>query len=213
MILLLAGLGGIQSLAQERVVYGRLTAFNKYPLQNIQVSSRKAKTTVLSDSTGTFSIVCKEKDVIKITSKTFQGTTRKVNSGTDSLNINLIFVDNPANRELAVGYGYMKADDLSYAVTHLDHENNGFCNYNDIMDLIRGQVAGAQVDGDCVVIRGPSSINMNICALYVVDGAITNNIDWINPCEVKTIDVLKDASTSIYGSRGANGVILIGLRK
>ncbi len=50
-------------------------------------------------------------------------------------------------------------------------------------------------------------------ALYVVDGAITNSIDWIEPCDVKSISIMKDGMTAIYGSRGSNGVVIIETRK
>lgn len=64
-----------------------------------------------------------------------------------------------------------------------------------------------------ILIRGISSINSSTEPLIVVDGTPQTNIDWINPNDVKSIDVLKDGgSSAIYGSRGANGVIIINLK-
>ena len=85
--------------------------------------------------------------------------------------------------------------------------------YSDIFDLIRGQFPGVSVANDEVIIRGASSINMSSEALYVVDGIITNDISWISPGDVKTIDIIKDSQASFYGSRGANGVVVIELRR
>ena len=81
------------TMAQTRVVHGVLTAFNKYPVANIEVVAKKSKATTQSDSLGNFSIVCKEKDQIKIKAETFKTVSRSVNKDTDSLRINLVFMD------------------------------------------------------------------------------------------------------------------------
>ncbi|MBE9510652.1 MAG: hypothetical protein IMY71_07230, partial [Bacteroidetes bacterium] len=80
-------------LAQNKVVYGKLTAFNTYPVQNVEVTAKKAKTSVTSDSLGQFSIVCFEKDILRIRPKTFKPVNKKVGPDTDSLFINLLFID------------------------------------------------------------------------------------------------------------------------
>lgn len=196
-------------ISQNRVIHGRLTAFNTYPVQNIEISAKKAKTTIKSDSLGQFSIVCSEKDVIKIKPKTFKAVSRRVDADTDSLFINLIFVDTKVNREVAVGYGYMDEKELTFAVSNLQQENNEYCNYLNIYDLIKGRFAGVVVSGSAVYIRGSISVNSSSEALYVVDGVITSSIDWISPCDIKSINVMKDGMAAIYGSQGSNGVIII----
>ena len=195
--------------AQTRVVHGRLTAYNTYPVQNVEVRSKKSKSATVSDSLGRFSIVCQENDLIKIKPKTFRPVTRRVDPDTDSLIINLVFVDSRKNRDIAVGYGYIKEKDLTYAVGNLEQENNEFCHYNDIFDLISGRFAGVVVENRQVIIRGRNSINSDTEALYIVDGAPVNSIDWIAPCDIASINILKDASASIYGTRGGNGVVII----
>ncbi|MFO7932526.1 MAG: hypothetical protein R6U78_00460, partial [Bacteroidales bacterium] len=130
------------SFAQTRVVYGKLTAFNQYPLQNVEVIARKAKSAVKTDSLGRFSIVAKEKDVIRIKPKAFKPVTRRINEKTDTLEVNLVFVDSETNRKLATGYGYIDERDLTYATSHLEQENNEFCNYTNIFELIRGRFPG-----------------------------------------------------------------------
>jgi TonB-dependent SusC/RagA subfamily outer membrane receptor len=195
--------------AQTRVVYGRLTAFNTYPVQNVEVTAKKAKTAITTDSLGQFSIVCLEKDVINIKPKTFKPVSRRIGPDTDSVNINLLFVDSKANRELAVGYGYLPKEDLLYAVSHLEQENNDFCNYNDIFDLINGRFSGVTVSQGQVLIRGSGSFSGQVEALYILNGVQVSSIDWIQPCEIQSIDILKDANAAIYGARGGNGVVLI----
>lgn len=92
-------------------------------------------------------------------------------------------------------------------------ENNEYCLYNNVFDIISGRFAGVDVQNGAVIIRGSRSFLGSNEALYVVDGTTVNSIDWITPCETKSISILKDASAATYGSRGANGVVLIDLIK
>ncbi len=199
--------------AQTRVVYGRLTAFNAYPVQNVEITAKKSRAATLSDSLGRFSIICMENDVIKVKPKAFRTEIRKVGPDTDSVIVNLIYIDTKKNREIAVGYGYMKESDLMYAVGNLEQNNNEYCIYNNVFDVIIGRFAGVDVQNGAVIIRGSRSFYGSNEALYVVDGVVVSSIDWIIPCEIKSINILKDASAATYGSRGANGVVLIELVK
>jgi TonB-dependent SusC/RagA subfamily outer membrane receptor len=201
------------AISQTRVVHGRLTTFNTYPVQNVAVTSKKGKATTVSDSLGRFSIVCLEHDAIMIKPRAFRKVTKKVGPDTDSLNVNLIFLDTPKNRDIAIGYGYMKESDLLYAVTNLQQENNEYCHYSDVYEVLRGRFAGVEVVNGQVIIRGSNSINSSNEALYVVDGMIVSSIDWVVPCDIKSINILKDSSTSAYGSRGSNGVVIIETRR
>ncbi|MCK5067451.1 MAG: hypothetical protein KAR16_08435, partial [Bacteroidales bacterium] len=84
----------VASIAQTRVVTGVLTAFNKFPVANIEVKAQKSKSSILSDSLGVFQLVCNEKDVIKIKPETFKSVSRKISKGDDdTLHINLVFMD------------------------------------------------------------------------------------------------------------------------
>jgi len=199
----------ISVFAQNRVVYGELTVFNTFPVKNVVVTAKKAQTAVTTDSLGQFSIVCMEKDVIRIRPETFKPVVKRVGANTDSLFINLLFIDSEANRELAVGYGYINKRDLTYAVNHLEQQNNDFCNYANIFDLIRGRFSGVTIRGSNIYIRGSGSFSGQTQALYIVNGVSVNSIDWIQPCQVKSIDILKDSNAAIYGARGGNGVVLI----
>lgn len=206
MIMLVTALQG-----QTRVVHGKLTTFNTFPVQNVEISSRKAKATTKTDEFGHFSIVCEGKDVIKIKPKAFKAHQKKVNAETDSLCINLQFIDSEENMQIAVGYGYISEEDLIFAVSHLENENNEFCSYSDIFQLIKGQLSGVTVSKNEVYVRGGiNSFTPGVSmAMYVVDNQRVNSISWLQPCQVKSIDVLKDASASIYGATAGNGVVLI----
>jgi len=201
------------AVGQTRVVHGVLTAYNKYPVANIEVMAKKSKATTVSDSLGNFSIVCKEKDVLKMKPETFKMISRSVNKNTDTIKINLVFMDSKKNRDLAVGYGYMEKEDLTFAADHMQQENNEYCNFSNIYELLKGKFPGVQVDGTSgsyrVFVRGSQSINASNEVLFIVDGSPSGNVSSLHPCNIKSIDVIKDGMTSMYGARGANGVILV----
>ena len=196
-------------MAQTRAVHGILTAFGEYPVENIEVRSKKGKAATRSDSLGHFTIVCMEEDVIQIRPRTFKKVSRKVGPETDSVTINLEFINTPRNREIAVGYGYVDERDLTAAISQLEQRDDEFCHYKDIYDVIIGRFAGVTVENGQVIIRGRNTFYGSDEALYVVDGSVVNSIQWIAPCDIKTINVIKDGSAAVYGSRGANGVVII----
>ena len=107
----------------------------------------------------------------------------------------------------------MEKEDLTFAAEHLQQENNEFCNFPNIYELLKGRFPGVTVDGTSgsyrVFIRGTQSINSNNEVLFVVDGSPAANVAGLYPCEIKSIDVIKDGMASMYGTRGSNGVILI----
>jgi hypothetical protein len=196
-IVLLALMFSVTSVvqAQTRVVHGTLTVFDSYPVQHIEISSKKAKASSMSDSLGQFSIVCMEEDVIKVNPEAFKAMRKKVHADTDSVHLNLEFIDSEENREIAVGYGYISEKDLSFGVSHMENKNDKFCSYTNIFDLIGGQLSGVTVIGHDVYVRGgTNSFSLSTSALYVVDDQTTSNIDWIQPCQVKSINVLKDGN-------------------
>ena len=204
----------LSTIAQTRVVKGKLTTFNKYPVQNVEVASKKAKSTVMTDSLGQFEIVANEKDVIQIRAKVFESLNKKVKSDDEYIQANLIFKDTPQNREIATGLGYITHEQLTFALAHLADQNNDFCNYTDIFSLVRGKFPGVQVmttpdGGQGIYIRGDKSIYGDNQAVYVIDGMQVSDISYINPCEIATIDVLKDGGAAIYGGNAANGVVVI----
>ena len=214
-IIILTGLFlSISVFTQNRVVHGKIIVFSTYPVQNVEVTAKKAKTSVMTDSLGQFSLVCFEKDIIKIKAKSFQSVNKKLgpDTDTDTLIINLIFVDTKSNRVRVISDGYINEEDLNYAIKNLEQVNNDFCNYTDISDLIMSKFSGVTVSGGNVYIRGSGSFSGQIQALIIVNGVPAGAIDWIMPCQIKTIRVLKDNEAAIYGTRGGNGVVVIETR-
>ena len=118
----------------------------------------------------------------------------------------------PRNEDIVdVGYGKEVRGNLTTAVSSVDIDEN--TSYRNIYEMIAGKCAGVQVEGNKITIRGVNTINADTDPLFIVDGSPCSSIDWVNPNDVKSIDVLKDGgSASIYGVRGANGVIIINLK-
>ncbi len=205
---------------QTKVIKGYVTTLNGLSVSNMRITAQKAGSAVLTDSLGWFTLVTLEKDILQITSRDniFDKKKVRINRRTpDTLNVHIKFLNTPENQELAVGYGYVRKNALTNSVAQMNNDDNDFCHYSNIFELIKGRIPGVQVMGSGrepeVIIRGISSINATNAALYVVDGVVLNAISHISPCQVKGITVLKDSSASIYGSRGANGVVLIETKK
>ena len=117
----------------------------------------------------------------------------------------------PGEEEVNLGYQKIKKKDSTASTASLKVPRGS--GYSNIYEYLQGRVAGVEVVGTSIRIRGERSINSSNEPLIIVDGMETSDISSISPEEVQSIDVLKDASTTaIYGSRGANGVILITTR-
>ena len=123
-------------------------------------------------------------------------------------------VENPAPDDVVdIGYGKKSRKDVSTAISSVPIDENTVFTYRNIYELIQGKCPGVFVEGKTIIIRGRQSKNYDSEPLFVVDGVPCDSIDWINPNDVKSIDVLKDAaSCAIYGVRGSNGVIIINLK-
>jgi TonB-dependent starch-binding outer membrane protein SusC len=119
----------------------------------------------------------------------------------------------PGDEQINIGYETVKKKNVIGPVGTIDATKSKYAGYNNVYDLIRGEVPGVVVNGTSITIRSSSSINSNNEPLFVVNGVPVNTIDNIHPQEVKSIQILKGSAASIYGSRGSNGVILINLLK
>ena len=124
----------------------------------------------------------------------------------------------PGQKAVNIGYGETTQEGLTYAVSSVDMSQIDNGAYTTIYDYLEGRVPGVQVrktgpTSASILVRGINSINSSTEPLIIVDGVEVGDISYINPRDVKSVDVLKDASAAIYGSRGANGVIIITLKK
>ena len=112
-----------------------------------------------------------------------------------------------------IGYGTVDKRELTTAVSNVRVKRNDAQTYSTIYDYLRGRVPGVMVTSDNrIIIRGIGTNSGNTDPLILVDGVQMTDISTINPADVKSVDVIKDGSSSIYGMQGANGVIIITLR-
>ena len=113
-----------------------------------------------------------------------------------------------------VGYGSANKDEVLHQVIKTDASKNPQKTYTSIYDYILRELPGVQVNGTTIkLVQGPGSINAGTDPLFIVDGVVVSQVGNINPSDVESMEVLKGPAASIYGSRGANGVLLITTKK
>ncbi len=195
------------------------------PLAGATISVKGSTQSVVSDANGAFTITVPDRNSILIVS--YVGyATQEVSAGSGNLDIVLQPSSAQLNQVVVVGYGTQNKRDITGAVKSLksDEFNKGII--NSPQQLLQGKISGVNVTSASgapggilgITIRGPGGVRTGSTPLFVVDGLPLDNsstgggdpLSFINPQDIQSIDVLKDASaTAIYGARGANGVILI----
>lgn len=197
--------------AQEKIIHGVVTTFDSIPLIDAEVQVRSTKQTVLTDTLGRFSVAVNPGDRLKVSATGFFNQKVKLEEKTKVVAVNLKLKPGDKNREYAIGYGHVSDRDKLNALASLNSNDMDFSQYSNIYELIKGRFAGVQVVNGEIIIRGINSINSSSAALIVVDGVPVDGsaLSSIPPVQVKSINVIKDGSSAIYGSRGANGVVLI----
>lgn len=208
-------------MAQRKISGVVQDAKNQTPLAGATILVSGRNSTSLSDAEGKFSIqVPKGKSVITISFVGYE--TRNISIGENQNNID-VRMDPSSNAKLndvvIIGYGTQKKSDLTGSITSLKSDDiNLGGTVSNTAEALQGKAAGVLVvqnskapgENSSVRIRGSNSISSSNEPLYVVDGFPTSNGTDINPNDIASIEILKDASaTAIYGARGANGVVLI----
>jgi TonB-dependent SusC/RagA subfamily outer membrane receptor len=206
----------LKTSAQDRVIQGMVTTFDSIPLIGAEIKVKSTKQVLLTDTLGRFNVLVNPEDKLKVKAKGFYTQNVKLEDKTKLVLINLKLKSSPKAREYAVGYGYVKDADKLNALAQLTRNDMDFSQYSNMYDVIRGRFAGVTIDGNGdIIIRGQNSINLSSAALIVVDGIPTDKsiLQSISPSNVESINIIKDGSAAIYGSRGANGVVIIETRK
>lgn len=199
------------SHSQTYKLTGRVTAFDSIPLKNIQVEATKAKTLAVTDSLGFFTIESNEKkEKLEIKADQFKKETVKLKGSQDNiLQVELDFNPSVFDLKLLEENGMIDINFLPLVNAHLKSLRPDFCSYNDIYDLIENNLVGVMVNYD---ISEPAVIlhRTNSAATFMVDGLIRSSIMTVHPCDVESIDLIKDASTlSLYGTEAGAGIISI----
>ncbi|WP_431210017.1 SusC/RagA family TonB-linked outer membrane protein [Puia sp. P3] len=175
------------------------------------------KNTVASNNDGVFVVTVRTGETMEITAVGHGSKTVKIDAGTSSLDIQLAETYAKLDDVVVVGYGVQKSKAVTGATAHVKGEDLAKLNTTNTLQALQGQAAGVNITstsgqpggGFKVNIRGAGTIG-NANPLYVVDGVINSDITYLNPADIASVDILKDAASSaIYGINGANGVVLI----
>src|SRR5690606_25783359 len=206
------------SFAQQRSVSGIVSDADQNPLSAVTVSVKGINRQTRTDASSRFTInVSSSQDIIVASQVGFE-TVEVVVGTQNSLQITLNPSEENLEEVVVIGYGTVKRKDLTGAVSSVDAKTISAAPVASALEAIQGRVAGLNIsttegspDAELTVrVRGGGSITQDNSPLYIVDGFPVNSIADIAPQDIETIDILKDASsTAIYGSRGANGVILV----
>ena len=216
------------AFAQSKTVTGKVTdPKDNTGIYGVSVQVKGTNIGTVTDNEGNFSITVPSKNSVLVFSYSGLGTQEITVSDKTTVDVQLSDKNTTMQEVVVIGYGTQKKSDLTGSVGSVKAKQLQERPAASLNQALAGRIAGVQVNTNSgrpggqtnVRIRGFSSINTSNNPLYVVDGVVlpvgtqTNNsnaIDFINPNDIASVDIQKDASaTAIYGARGANGVILI----
>ncbi|MEM9986056.1 MAG: TonB-dependent receptor plug domain-containing protein, partial [Bacteroidota bacterium] len=206
--------------AQTIQVTGTVTDANNDALQGAAVRIQGTTAGVLTDENGQYSIQAASDAVLLVTYFGYANLEIPVD-GRTTINFSMEEDVSSVDEVVLVGYSTQRKSDLTGAVGQLKGDDIENYLYTDASQALQGRMAGVSVQtqggapgADAVIsIRGFGTLS-DAGPLYVIDGMLTNTMSTLNPSDIEDISVLKDASaTAIYGSRAANGVIIITTKK
>lgn len=207
----------------DKTITGTVRDENNDPLIGVSIVAKNTTVGTITNADGNYELKLPD-DVTTLVFSYIGYQTQEINiDGRNIIDLTMVSAAAQIEQVVVIGYGTINKRDVTGAVKSLRTEefNKGIINTPE--QLLQGKVAGVNVttaSGDpnaaiSVTVRGPGGVRTGSDPLYVIDGlAINGPASFLNPEDIESIDVLKDASaTAIYGSRGANGVILITTKK
>lgn len=201
---------------QAKTVTGTVTDVSGEPIIGANIRIKRTTTGTITDIDGNFSIEAEPQSVIEVSYIGYL-TQETVINNQKSIRFLLKEDTKTLDEVVVIGYGVQKKADLTGSVANINTEKLNTQSNANIGQALQGKIAevdivsqgGAPGSGTRIMVRGIGTLN-NASPLYIVDGMYMNSIDHINPNDIASIDVLKDASSAaIYGSRAANGVIIV----
>lgn len=200
-------------LAQIKIE-GQIKNRSGEPLPGVNVVVKGTTTGTISDINGNYTVAgVPAQGTLVFTFIGMEGQEIKVDNRARidvEMNEDVLGLD----EVVAIGYGTLKKRDVTGSVSSVKDEVLMATPTPSVVTAMQGRAAGLDVNGNTLRIRGNRSINGSNDPLIIIDGVQGGSINDLNPADVETIDVLKDASsTAIYGSQGANGVIIITTKK
>ncbi|WP_343702335.1 TonB-dependent receptor [Chitinophaga sp.] len=211
-----------QKAVADVVVKGRVTDDKGQPLPGVTIQVKGTARGVVTNANGEYSIAAPGPDAVLIVSSIGFNRREVALNGQTDLNITLEVSASKMAELVVIGYGEQKRGSLTSAVSSITAKDFEAQPVNRLDQVLQGRVTGVQVTNSAgspggavrIRIRGGNSINGDNGPLYVVDGFIGAEFFSINPDDIESVQVLKDAAaTAIFGSRGSNGVVLITTKK
>ena len=212
-------LASASAFAQTKTVTGTVTDAANEPLIGASVLVQGTSTGTITDMDGKYSISVTPEDVLAFSYVGMTSQTIKV--GTQNvINVTLKEDSQVLAETVVIGYGSAKKRDLTGSITNIKGEELANKPAMNPLSSLQGKVAGVQIVNSGragsdpeIRIRGTNSIN-GYKPLYIVDGLFNDNINFLNPEDIESMEILKDPSSlAIFGVRGANGVIIITTKK
>lgn len=209
------------SFAQNSRITGKVTGPDNQGLPGVNIQVNGTTVGTSTDATGNFSLNAAGNVSLVFSNIGYVSQTVAV-SGRSVLDIQLAEDQKTLNEVVVVGYGTQRKSDVTGALTAISTKEFAQQPITRLDQVLQGRAAGVQVTqasgapgGDARIrIRGANSVLGDNNPLYVIDGYVGADFNFLNPNDIETLQVLKDAaSTSIYGSRGANGVVIITTKK
>ncbi|WP_157585426.1 TonB-dependent receptor [Runella zeae] len=207
----------------ERSVSGIVVDEKNLPLPGVNIVVKGANRGATTDAKGAFQLTIPDGNNIVLTFSFVGYQSKDVVVGSQTtLNVSMTPDVNALDEVVVIGYGSVRKKDLTGSVVQLKSEQLKEVPTANVLEAAQGKIAGADITrssgqagaGVNITIRGNRSIGGNNSPLIIVDGVQYGNLQDINANDIETMDILKDASSiAIYGSRGANGVILITTKK
>jgi len=203
-------------------ITGQVLDINNKPVSGVMLLIDDKISDVITDEKGMYKVKVKP-DAVQISILNLSGTLMKEEiNGRMIIDFKLndvvprdevVIRENPENEVVDIGYGYAQKKDLASSVGNIDGQNKKFASYHSIFDMIKGEVPGVQVAGNSITIRGIGTVNASSDPLILVDGVEVKveSLGAIVPQTVRSISILTGSDASIYGSKAANGVIMITL--
>ncbi|MFA4867331.1 MAG: TonB-dependent receptor [Pedobacter sp.] len=205
---------------QTIAINGKITDENGLPIPGVSIRIKNASGGTSSNVQGNYNITVPNKEAILIFSSIGYVTIETKVADRKQINISLKQAAQSLDETVVIGYGTVSKKDLTGSVGQVNLEDLNKAPVTTFTQALAGRIAGVSVsssDGQPgamqnIVIRGPGSLSQDPSPLYVIDGYPVENFDpsSLNTNEIETINILKDASSAaIYGSRGANGIVII----
>ena len=207
----------LQLQAQILSIRGKVADVKDQPLPGVAILVKGTTTGTVTDLNGNFTISAKGNDVLVFSFVGYKKVEVPINNRQEIV-VKMEEEITQLNEVVVVGYGAQRKKDLTTAVAMVSEKEIANRPIISAAQVLQGKAAGVQViqpsgkpgQGLAVRVRGATSVLAGNEPLYVVDGVPTNDIQGLNPNDIASMSVLKDASSSaIYGARAANGVVLI----